>query len=241
MKQVADNVAKLLAPVFGHSAYADSGNGYHLNWKLQDIDPVEGQRLYRSILQILKAKFERDDLNVEIDASLADDTQVVTAWGTWNRKYAELLDRPCRQSKLLFVPSSQKPLTQTDLELFVAEHPVKGVDAPIKAKTPVKGKVEYDEAIANPEWLEDYGVSDLIDFYDGLIAYESESYESNNQTHHPITPCPCHEGEDLHPHSHARDCEIIEFHETGSIGIIVLQRRRHQLEDGHQEAQRPER
>lgn len=219
LKDVADKVSKFLAPAFGHCSYADSGNGYHLNWKLADIEPVEGQRLYRAVLQILKVKFERADVNVEIDASLADDTQVVTAWGSWNRKYAELLDRPCRQSKLLFVPSNQRPLTTTDLLLFVEEHPVKGTDTP-KPGTLVPAKAKKNEVSkANPEWLEEYGVPDLIDFWEDIgIAYEEQPYETNGETHHPIIPCPCHSDVDLRPHSHARDCEIIEF-AGGSIGI----------------------
>ena len=73
--------------------FADSGNGYHLSWRIGDaMDwgkgiPVEqGQNLYTRLLALLKKKFGRPDLNMEIDASLADDTQVVTVWGASNRR-----------------------------------------------------------------------------------------------------------------------------------------------------------
>src|SRR5271156_372745 len=81
LRKVAEEVAAFLTTSFGPFAFAFSGNGFHSNWKLADLDPIEGHRYYRRLLALLKAKFERPELNVEIDASLADDTQVVTVWG----------------------------------------------------------------------------------------------------------------------------------------------------------------
>ena len=93
--KAAHEVAHFLSPL-GQPVFADSGNGYHLSWRLgsmfddKGIEPQEGRRQYESLLRLLKRKFERSDLNVEIDASLADETQVATVWGTWNRKYPDL-------------------------------------------------------------------------------------------------------------------------------------------------------
>jgi RecA-family ATPase len=216
LRSVAEKIAAFLTPAFGPCVFADSGNGFHLNWKLADIEPGDGQRYYRRVLSLLKRKFESPDVNCEIDASLADDTQVVTVWGTWNRKYPELLDRPQRQSEVLFAPNSQNPIHDYDLEIFLSENKV--ADAPLAEpqERTVLGKTTRQKADA--EWLENYGVPDLIDFWSGYIAYESDSYDKDGDTHHPIAPCPCHESEDLHEHSHAKDCEIIEFAD-GGIGI----------------------
>src|ERR1700693_3840995 len=119
LRTVAEKIVKFLSPSFGPCVFADSGNGFHLNWKLADIEPGEGQRYYRAVLSLLKRQFESPEANVEIDASLADDTQVVTVWGTWNRKYPELPDRPPRQSKVLIFPLTQKPIKFYDLEIFL--------------------------------------------------------------------------------------------------------------------------
>lgn len=215
LHSVAERIAAFLTPAFGPCVFADSGNGFHLNWKLADIEPGDGQRYYRAVLNLLKRKFESPDVNCEIDASLADDTQVVTVWGTWNRKYPELLDRPQRQSKVLFLPDRQTPIKFYDLEIFLHENKV--ADAPLAdpEERLVPGKVPRQKADA--EWLEKYGVPDLIDFWSPLVSYEEDSYDKNGDTHHPIAPCPCHD-EEFHEHSHQRDCEIIEFAD-GGVGI----------------------
>lgn len=218
LRKAAEEVHKLLAKYFGSAVFADSGNGYHLSWRCEPLEPEEGQDLYRQLLAALCAKFERDGLNMEIDLSLADDTQVVTVWGTWNRKYADTLDRPQRQSKALLL-TPQKPVTRTDILLAIVEN-----EGPAAAHKPTtKKSAKTDKLKANAEWLEEYGVPDLIDFWSGHIAYESDSYDKDGDTHHPIAPCPCHESEDLHEHSHAKDCEIIEYAD-GGIGISCFSR-----------------
>jgi putative DNA primase/helicase len=215
LRTVAEKIVKFLSPSFGPCVFADSGNGFHLNWKLADIEPGEGQRYYRAVLAVLKRKFESPEANVEIDASLADDTQVVTVWGTWNRKYPELLNRPQRQSKVLFFPPTQKPIKFYDLEIFLDAN--KHGIVPLTEEKPAPKKTAASQK-ADPEWLENHGVPDLIDFWSPHVAYEEDSYDSGGNTHHPIKPCPCHAGEDFHQHSHARDCEIIEFAD-GGVGI----------------------
>src|SRR5208337_1504562 len=97
-------------------------------------------------------------------------------------------------------------------------------DAPTGGRKPASGgEKKADKLKANQEWLENYGVPDLIDFWSPEISNESESYEKNGEEHHPIAPCPCHEGEDFHEHSHKRDCEIIVFPD-GGIGISCFSR-----------------
>ena len=215
LRTVAEKIVKFLSPSFGPCVFADSGNGFHLNWKLADIEPGEGQRYYRAVLSLLKRQFESPEANVEIDASLADDTQVVTVWGTWNRKYPELPDRPQRQSKVLFFPPTQKPIKFYDLEIFLDAN--KDGIVPLTEEKPAPKKTA-DSQKADPEWLGNHGVPHLVEFWAPHIAYEEDSYDRGGDTHHPIAPCPCHGGEDFHQHSHARDCEIIEFAD-GGIGI----------------------
>ena len=216
LRDVAEKISAFLSPSFGAPVFADSGNGVHLNWKLADIEPGDGQRYYRAILNLLKRKFESTDVNVEIDASLADDTQVVTCYGTWNRKYPEQPGRPQRRTNVLFMPDKQKPILDYELVIFLDEH--KDADAPLAEPKEKPSPPKSKRQTADPEWLENYGVPHLIDFWSPLIAYEQDSYDKGGDTHHPVAPCPCHANEDFHPHSHQRDCEIIEFAD-GGIGI----------------------
>lgn len=237
--KVAHQVAHFLTPL-GQPVFADSGNGYHLSWRLgnvfdeKGIEPLDGRRQYESLLRLLKRKFERPDLNVEIDASLADETQVVTVWGTWNRKYPDLPERPQRQSQVLSLPPVMESflngerkhpevVTWAMIEEILLANPAEK-DAPTGGRKPASGgDKKADKLKANQEWLENYGVPHLVEFWSPEISYEGESYEKNGEEHHPIAPCPCHEGEDFHDHSHRRDCEIIVFPD-GGIGISCFSR-----------------
>jgi len=238
--EAANQVAAFLSPEFGQPVFADSGNGYHLSWRIGDaMDwgkgiPVEqGQNLYTRLLALLKKKFERPDLNMEIDASLADDTQVVTVWGTYNRKYPDLPDRPQRQSEMLSIPGHMEAVLNGDLkhpqvvtwsmiDQILLTTPIDDMLVE-ESKRDVSGEKKQDKQTANQDWLENYGVPDLIDFWSPEISYEGDSYDKNGEEHHPITPCPCHKDEDFHEHSHKRDCEIIVFPD-GGIGISCFSR-----------------
>jgi hypothetical protein len=234
----ANQVAAFLSPELRQPVLADSGNGYHLSWRIGDatdwgkgIPVEEAQKLYKRLLVLLKRIFERPDLNMEIDASLADETQVVTVWGTYNRKYPDLPGRPQRQSRVLSMPehllqvgSGAKhavPVTASTIDIFLTVNQTDGASA--DAATEETRHAPKDKQRANREWLENYGVPDLIDFWSPEISYESESYDKDGEEHHPIAPCPCHEGEDFHDHSHRRDCEIIVFPD-GGIGISCFSR-----------------
>jgi hypothetical protein len=163
---------------------------------------------------------------VEIDASLSDETQLITVWGTWNRKYPDLPERPQRQSQVLSVPphvefflnGEQKHpqvVTGSMIQQILLTNPID--DSLIEERKPAaSGERTQDKQRANQEWLENYGVSHEI-------GYESDSYDKNGEEHHPIAPCPCHEDEDFHEHSHKRDCEIIVFPD-GGIGISCFSR-----------------
>jgi RecA-family ATPase len=217
--ETANKIAAFLAPQFGHATFADSGNGFHLSWRCWDMKPDDGGEYYRELLAVLRHKFEQADVNMEIDVSLSDETQVVTVWGTWNRKYENTAERPQRQSKLLYLPALRK-IDYTDIMVICAENPApKFVSQPKTA-----GANGSDKLRANPEWLENFGVPDLVDFFGEFIAYEKDGeYEKGGEIHHPITPCPCHKDEEFHNHSHERDCEIIEYPD-GGIGISCFSR-----------------
>lgn len=234
LREVAEKINGFLAPCFPDTVFADSGNGYHVAGRCRGIlemplEPARGEELYSRLLRLLKAKFEAPDLNVEIDASLSDETQVVTAWGTWNRKYPDTLDRPQRQSRILFMPRlPMREASEIDIELFLINNKLNddGADLEGAAPSPAPTVKRDDSQKADPQWLENYGVPDLVEHFGkyGLLAYEGETYDKANDTYHPVTPCYCHEGEpDGHTHSHPNDCCIIEWSD-GGIGVSCFSR-----------------
>ena len=216
----AMSVAEWLTQI-GTYTLADSGNGYHVALRCEPLNPETGEKLYSRLLKLLRVKFERSGLNMEIDLSLADETQVVTAWGTWNCKYPNMLDRPQRQSRILFMHPRPHAVRQSALEHLLAENQwLLGEAASEKQAEEAAPRLPKRKGVsqADPDWLENYGVPDLVEFWSPEITYEEDSYDKGGETHHPIHPCPCHDGEDFHEHSHPRDCEIIEFAD-GGVGI----------------------
>jgi putative DNA primase/helicase len=216
---VAEKVNGFMAPLLGTAAFSDSGNGYHIARRCKPLEPQIGHDLYSRVLALLRAKFEQPDDNMEIDVSLADDTQVVTVWGTWNRKYPDMLERPQRQSKVLFMPTlPMQEISEIDLELFLLENAVK--DSAIDEEAAPKLPKKRDWQKANPVWLENYGVPHLVEWFSDYIKYEDEGeFEKSDGTYHPLTPCYAHKGEeDGHEHDKPRDSCIIVF-KDGGIGL----------------------
>jgi hypothetical protein len=103
---------------------ADTGNGFHLIFKLQPFAADErAMALLRECILAVKAKLEEPGLNLEVDTSVAEPEQLTRCYGTWNRKYPETPGRPQRQSKILSAPAKWKPVDRTRLELLAAEAP----------------------------------------------------------------------------------------------------------------------
>ena len=152
------DILAFLKPHFGSAVVADSGNGYHLAWRIQALTPREGQQLYSEVLSILRAKFESPDVNMEIDTSLADETQLVTVWGTWNRKYTHSEERPQRQRRILSIPGNQPPVLRSAIELFCAEHGSEIVQQPPATRS------GYEHRKANSFWLENHGPSHYFEW-----------------------------------------------------------------------------
>lgn len=224
LQDVAQKVSAFLREWFGQAVLADSGNGFHVSWRCEPMQPPEGQQHYRELLTLLRAKFEQSDLNMEIDLSLADDTQVVTVWGTWNRKYVDMLERPTRQSKMLLKPSTITPIKTIDILLCLEVNRDVLKNSLPEGKKFLPGNKNTDNLKANPKWLEEFGVMDLIEHWEGFIVEEEGgAFDKSDGTYYPIKPCPCHKEEDLHEHSNPNDCCLVEYND-GGIGIACFSR-----------------
>lgn len=83
---------------FPHPIRADSGNGYHLYYRV-DL-PGDDNRPHE-VLRILKREFDSDA--VRIDTSVASASQLTKLFGTLSAKGAPTVERPHRYSSLQFV------------------------------------------------------------------------------------------------------------------------------------------
>ncbi|QDU23755.1 hypothetical protein [Urbifossiella limnaea] len=79
---------------------ADSGNGYHLLYRVEL--PAGDGRVGR-VLQALAARF--DTAHVKIDTTVGNPARVCKVWGTVARKGDSTPDRPHRRAALLEVPA----------------------------------------------------------------------------------------------------------------------------------------
>ena len=83
---------------------ADSGNGYHLLFKIDLPNDALSERLVKSTLEALAARFNNS--RVEIDAKNFNAARIWKLYGTLSHKGASLADRPHRPSKLMHNPEA---------------------------------------------------------------------------------------------------------------------------------------
>jgi hypothetical protein len=87
---------------------ADSGNGYHLLYRI-DLPAEDGGLVHRCLIA-LKAKFPW------VDTTVANASRICKLYGTWARKGKGRPERPHRQSCLLSVPSPWEVVPSEKLE-----------------------------------------------------------------------------------------------------------------------------
>jgi hypothetical protein len=80
----------------------DSGNGYHLLYRIELPNDRESLELVKGVLEALAFKFS--DRVVEVDTSTCNAARIWKLYGTTARKGDDTGDRPHRRSRLLEVP-----------------------------------------------------------------------------------------------------------------------------------------
>jgi hypothetical protein len=80
----------------------DSGNGYHLLYRVELPNDRESLELVKGVLEALAFKFS--DEVVEVDVSTCNAARIWKLYGTTARKGDNAGDRPYRRSRLLKVP-----------------------------------------------------------------------------------------------------------------------------------------
>jgi hypothetical protein len=81
---------------------ADSGNGYHLLYRVDLPNDRESLELVRGILEALAFRF--DDDRVKVDTTTSNAARIWKLYGTTARKGDDTQERPHCVSRLLKVP-----------------------------------------------------------------------------------------------------------------------------------------
>lgn len=106
-KEVVNNVFKFLRDEgFEKPVVCDSGNGFHLLYKIAMKNNNENTTICKEFLQVLDMLFS--NTNVEIDCSTFNSSRICKLYGTFSRKGSNTKKRPQRESKILRIPDEVK-------------------------------------------------------------------------------------------------------------------------------------
>ncbi|WP_273888841.1 YfjI family protein [Rubrobacter naiadicus] len=106
---------------FREPVIADSGNGYHLLYRLDLPNDKDSLDLVRGVLEALAFRFS--DEKVSVDTTTANAARIWKLYGTTARKGDSTKDRPHRRSGLLKLPESLEPVSREVLAQLAAMRP----------------------------------------------------------------------------------------------------------------------
>jgi P4 family phage/plasmid primase-like protien len=98
---------------------ADSGNGYHLLYRVDLPNDDDSKRLIENCLKALAARF--DTPAVSVDRGVYNAARISKVYGTLAAKGSDTPDRPHRRSRLVDVPDTLVPVSRELLETLAAE------------------------------------------------------------------------------------------------------------------------
>ncbi len=117
--------AELRAEGWPEPVLADSGNGYHVLYRI-DL-PADDQNLVRRCLLAASARFGTDA--VDVDRKVYNPSRICKFYGTWTRKGESTDDRPHRLSRVLDLPEHLELVPGELLEALADS-----VEPPLKAQ-----------------------------------------------------------------------------------------------------------
>jgi P4 family phage/plasmid primase-like protien len=100
---------------------ADSGNGYHLLYRIDMLNDDESRNLLELVLKTLAAKF--DNSAVKIDQKVFNSSRITKAYGTKACKGDSIPERPHRLSKMFAPPEQIGVVSKALLAALAAEAP----------------------------------------------------------------------------------------------------------------------
>jgi hypothetical protein len=136
--RACDIAAFLTDQGWADPVFIDSGNGAHLNYRVDLPNDKLSRQLIRDVLIELAKRF--DDDKVKVDRSVHNASRIAKLPGTWARKGPETPDRPHRMARLISVPNSIGVVTVDQLSALVN---------PPKVKPEVNGHVHFQATATN--------------------------------------------------------------------------------------------
>lgn len=153
-KQVALSISRgLKERGWSEPLFADSGNGYHLIYKIDLPNCSNSIDLIKGVLTALNRKYSTDV--VSVDTSVFNPSRISKIYGTIARKGDSTTDRPHRKSGIISLPESPQTVSE-DLLRSIAES--SGHDDPKKMASFIK-KTGHQLDVA--AYLTQYGVETI--------------------------------------------------------------------------------
>ena len=106
-------------------AVADSGNGYHLLYRIDLPNDPAADRLVCGVLRALARRFNSPA--VKIDTTVSNAARITKLYGTPTRKGVDAPERPRRPSRLLETPEVMSPVPADLLDGLAAQAPPEAV------------------------------------------------------------------------------------------------------------------
>lgn len=175
VSEIRDHLSEIGWP---EPVIADSGNGYHLLYRIDLPNDIESRALVESVLRALAARF--DNRTVKIDQKVFNASRITKAYGTMACKGDSIPERPHRLSKMFAAPERVEIVSRPLLEALAAEAP-----KPEKKK-PYGGSSCKVHGGWTPELVED--VLDKAD----LNRSESLDYNGETKWQHDCLHNPDH-------------------------------------------------
>lgn len=107
METVREYLAEKEFPI---PVVADSGNGFHLLYRIDLPNDNDSRELVKGFLVALSSAYS--DETVEIDRGVHNASRITKLYGTWARKGTDRPERPHRVSRILSVPEVLTPVTR---------------------------------------------------------------------------------------------------------------------------------
>lgn len=115
----ADVAAELSARQWPMPVIIDSGNGYHLIFRIDLENDDAARELCHDFLHTLSRRFDGD--RGAIGRECHDARRIAKLPGTWARKGANTTDRPHRMAKIIFAPSPPRVVSRELLSKYIDE------------------------------------------------------------------------------------------------------------------------
>ncbi|MHB1256098.1 MAG: hypothetical protein ACYCXI_07745 [Dethiobacteraceae bacterium] len=121
-RETAENVrAHLTGRGWTEPVFADSGNGYHILYRIDLPNDTASRDIIKACLEVLSLRFDSE--SVTVDTSVHNAARIIKTYGTLSCKGDSTADRPHRRSGLLEIPSTVEPVTVDLLHSLAAELP----------------------------------------------------------------------------------------------------------------------